>query len=92
MEDFYLHEDILMLDAGPNRRNRVRRDHFTHLSDFKFVAHTRFSKDGVERLAARLAYRGDMKLSVMCNPLNIGSEPLPASWSLGWQHSHLNHA
>ena len=57
MEDFYLHKEILMLDAAQNRRNRVRRDHFTDLSDFEFVALTRFSKEGVERLAARLAHR-----------------------------------
>ena len=57
MEDFYLHEEILMLDAGPIRRNRVRRDHFAEMSDSEFVALTRFSKDGVERLAARLADR-----------------------------------
>ena len=45
MEEFYLHEEILMLDGWPIRRNRVRRDHFAEMSDSEFVALTRCSKE-----------------------------------------------
>ena len=57
MDDIYLREEVLMIEPGPNRRMRERRDHFSDLSDPEFLALTRFSKDGVERLAARLAHR-----------------------------------
>ena len=57
MEDFYLHDEILMLPGDPQRRVRVRRDHFLEMSDGEFVALTRFTKEGVLTMAARLEGR-----------------------------------
>ena len=71
MEDFYLHEEMLMLPGegqvapGP-RRMRQRRDHFTDMSDREFKALTRFTKEGVERLAGRL--EGRLQSATARNP------------------------
>ena len=54
MEELYLMEEVEMLANGEWRWRRVRRDLFETLSEKEFIALTRFTKDGVKRLAERL--------------------------------------
>ena len=54
MEDLYLTEEAEMVPVRQSRR-RVRRDIFD-LPDFDFYRTTRFTKDGVRDLTARLEH------------------------------------
>ena len=55
MEDFLLVEEIFMLpEIGERRRYQPRRNLFQYDTDRQFVRRTRFTKEAVQRLAARL--------------------------------------
>ena len=52
MEDYYLMEEVMMVPQRTARR-RMRNDFF-FLPDYDFYRTTRFTKDGVRDLTARL--------------------------------------
>ena len=52
MEDYYLMEEVMMVPQRTARR-RMRNDFFL-LPDYDFYRTTRFTKDGVRDLTARL--------------------------------------
>ena len=55
MEEAFLYEEVLMApDEGERERYQPRRDLFEYDNDREFERRTRFTKDGVRRLAARL--------------------------------------
>ena len=54
MEDVFLFEEVLMVPDGGERRYQPRRNLFEYDTDSQFERRTRFTKEGVQRLAARL--------------------------------------